>query len=289
MFVIPEKNWGRIWLILRAEIKGDIVENGFTDVVLGLSGGMDSSLVAALAVDALGKDHVHGVLMPSEFSSEGSVSDAELLAKNLGIQTFTLPIAPLMKTYKKTLAQAFRGTKPDVTEENLQSRIRGTLLMALSNKFRWLLLATGNKSELATGYCTMYGDLCGGLAPIGDIYKTEVYKLAEYYNKTIAQQEVIPQNVFTKAPSAELRPGQVDQDSLPPYNDLDRILYLLIEEDYPIGKISESKIPEISTEKVQEVSQMIHRTAFKRKQAPSVIIISPRTVARYDIDKRYQS
>ena len=206
MSSIPAKDWKSVWELLTSGIRDYVRKNGFTDVVLGLSGGMDSAFVAALAVDALGKDHVHGVMMPSPWSSEGSITDSEALAANLGMETFTVPISPMMEAFEKALAPAFAGRERDVTEENIQSRIRGVIMMSFSNKFHWMLLATGNKSEVAAGYCTMYGDTCGGLAPIADLYKTEVYQLAQWFNEREGMC-VIPQNIFDKAPSAELRPA----------------------------------------------------------------------------------
>lgn len=267
-----DRDWKLVWDTLVIGVREHVRKNGFSDVVLGLSGGMDSSLVAAVAVDALGRDHVHGVLMPSPWSSAGSVSDALALASNLGIATDSIAIAPMMSAYEAALAPVFAGLAEDVTEENLQSRIRGTILMAFSNKFKWMLLATGNKSELAVGYCTLYGDLSGGLAPIGDLYKTEVYALADWYN-TQRGQECIPRPVFEKAPSAELRPGQTDQDSLPPYPVLDRILHSLIEEGRAPEEIS---LPDVPAPTVDEAAAMLRRSAFKRRQAPPVIPVSSR-------------
>ena len=190
MSSISAKDWKSVWELLTSGIRDYVRKNGFTDVVLGLSGGMDSALVAALAVDALGKDHVHGVMMPSPWSSEGSITDSEALAANLGMETFTVPISPMMEAFEKALAPAFAGRERDVTEENIQSRIRGVIMMSFSNKFHWMLLATGNKSEVAAGYCTMYGDTCGGLAPIADLYKTEVYQLAQWFNHAEWQTDV---------------------------------------------------------------------------------------------------
>ena len=267
MKAIFEKDWEQVWNLLIAGTRDFLAKNGFKEVVLGLSGGMDSSLVAALAVDALGKDNVHGVLMPSPWSSTGSLTDARLLAKNLGISTVTVPIKPMMDAFDLALAPSFAGFPANVTEENIQSRIRGVILMAHSNKFNWMLLATGNKSELAVGYCTIYGDLCGSLAPIADLYKTEVYGLAAWYNSKEGR-EVIPQAVFDKAPSAELRPGQKDQDSLPDYEELDTILHAMVEEGIPQDQIA---IDGIADSEVKRVVNLVNKAAFKRRQAPTLL------------------
>ena len=267
MSSIPAKDWKTVWGLLTSGIHEHVRKNGFTDVVLGLSGGMDSALVAALAVDALGKEHVHGVMMPSPWSSEGSITDSELLAANLGMETFTVPIAPMLDAFEKALAPAFAGKERDVTEENIQARIRGVILMSFSNKFRWMLMATGNKSELAAGYCTMYGDMCGSLAPIADLYKTEVYQLARWFNEREGKLS-IPQNIFDKAPSAELRPGQTDQDSLPAYDVLDSILHALIEESKPAVDI---ELPGIPREQIERVLELVRRSAFKRLQAAPLL------------------
>ena len=267
MSSIPAKDWKSVWELLTSGIRDYVRKNGFTDVVLGLSGGMDSALVAALAVDALGKDHVHGVMMPSPWSSEGSITDSEALAANLGMETFTVPISPMMEAFEKALAPAFAGRERDVTEENIQSRIRGVIMMSFSNKFHWMLLATGNKSEVAAGYCTMYGDTCGGLAPIADLYKTEVYQLAQWFNEREGMC-VIPQNIFDKAPSAELRPGQKDQDSLPEYDMLDSILHALIEES---KRAEDIELPGVTPEDVNRVQSLMRRSAFKRLQLPPLL------------------
>lgn len=214
-----------IWHALVLGVQDYARKCRFSKVVLGLSGGVDSSLVAAIASAALGKENVLGVLMPSPYSSEHSISDALALAENLGIKTNILPIGELMKDYDKTLGELFAGTEFGLAEENIQSRIRGNLLMAIANKFGYLLLSTGNKSEMAVGYCTLYGDMNGGLAVIADVPKTRVYSICRWLNR---DREIIPENVIIKAPSAELKPGQVDQDSLPPYEILDDILQRLI-------------------------------------------------------------
>ncbi|MBI1745964.1 MAG: NAD+ synthase [Acidobacteria bacterium] len=234
---------------------------GFRKVVLGVSGGIDSALTAALAVAALGSENVLAVAMPSPYSSPGSTADAAVLAKNLGVECLTLPVTEIFQSYKNTLRPAFSGRGEDVTEENLQARIRGTLLMALSNKFGYLVLSTGNKSELATGYCTLYGDMSGGLAVISDVPKTMVYQLARYVNRN---GELIPQASLTKPPSAELRPNQCDQDSLPPYDILDGILRMYIEELKSIGDIVAAGYARTM---VEDVIRRVDANEYKRKQA----------------------
>jgi NAD+ synthase/NAD+ synthase (glutamine-hydrolysing) len=245
---------------------------GFPRAVLGLSGGIDSALTAAIAADALGAGNVTGVLMPSPFSSRGSIDDSLALARNLGIETLTLPIAEAMRAMNETLADAFAGAAPDVTEENIQARIRGNLLMALSNKRHALLLTTGNKSELAVGYCTLYGDMSGGLAVIADVPKTMVYQVAKWLNETRGQA-VIPDAIFTKAPSAELRPDQTDQDSLPPYDVLDAILQRHIE-----GQQSAEEIVKAGFDRptVERVLGLVRRAEFKRKQAAPGLKVTDR-------------
>jgi NAD+ synthase (glutamine-hydrolysing) len=241
---------------------------GFSRVHLGLSGGIDSALVAVLAVEALGADNVEVFGMPSRYSSEGSVTDARRLAENLGLTLNLLPIEDIFRSYLKSLQPVFASRKPDVTEENLQARIRGALLMAYSNKFGSLLLTTGNKSELATGYATLYGDMCGGLAVIGDLLKTQVYGLARSIN---ARKPVIPEAVFTKAPSAELRPDQTDQDSLPPYETLDRILDLYLLDNKSADQIAGEGV---QLELARSVIRMVERAEYKRRQAPPVLKVS---------------
>jgi NAD+ synthase/NAD+ synthase (glutamine-hydrolysing) len=245
---------------------------GFRRAVLGLSGGIDSSLTAAVAVEALGAAHVVGVLMPSPYSSRGSVDDSLALAKNLGIETLTLPIASAMDAMTLTLRDAFAGTSPDVTEENIQARIRGNLLMALSNKRKALLLTTGNKSELAVGYCTLYGDMSGGLGVIADVPKTMVYRVARWLNDS-SGRPVIPEPVFAKAPSAELRPNQTDQDSLPPYDILDDILQRHIERHEPADTIVSAGF---DPDTVRRVLRMVRAAEFKRKQAAPGLKVTDR-------------
>jgi NAD+ synthase (glutamine-hydrolysing) len=250
---------------------GDYVRKcGFPGVLLGLSGGIDSAVTAALAVQALGPDKVLGVSMPGRYSSEGSVSDALLLSKNLGIKCISIPIEGPFKAYLQALDASFAGLAPDVTEENLQARIRGTLLMALSNKLRKLLLTTGNKSELSMGYCTLYGDMNGGLAAISDVPKTVVYALARHINKT---HPVIPPASISKPPSAELRPNQTDQDSLPPYEVLDAIVEAYIEDGLDVMEIAALGYP---AELVARILRTVDRNEYKRRQAAPGLRITPK-------------
>jgi len=245
---------------------------GFKSVVLGLSGGIDSAVTAALAVAALGSDKVVGVSMPSRFSSDHSITDAQKLAENLKIQFHIVPIKQLHDAYEQTLAVPFAACKPDVTEENLQARIRGALLMAFSNKFNHLLLTTGNKSEIAVGYCTLYGDMCGGLAVISDVPKTTIWELSRWINQH-AGQELIPESSIVKVPSAELRPNQTDQDSLPPYPLLDAILYRYVEEEKGVGQIISEGFDE---QTVLKVVKLIDRSEYKRRQAAPGIKVTSR-------------
>jgi NAD+ synthase (glutamine-hydrolysing) len=251
-------------------------KNGFKHVVIGLSGGIDSSLVAAVAVEALGKENVTGVTMPSPYSSSGTRGDAKRLAKNLGIDFLTLPITPVFKGFKRTVAGPFKGMKEDVAEENIQARIRGTLLMALSNKFGWLVLTTGNKSEIAVGYSTLYGDMAGGFAVIKDVPKTLVYEVSRHVNAR-AGRSVIPQSVFDRAPSAELRPDQTDQDTLPPYPELDAILQAYVEEDRGVSDLVARGFAE---ETVRRVVRMVDVNEYKRRQGPIGVKITPRAFGR---------
>ena len=259
-----------IWNALVLGVRDYARKTRFRKVLLGLSGGVDSALTAAIAADAMGPDNVLGVMMPSVYSSEGSVTDSEALARNLGIQTLTLPIGPIMNTYDATLADAFRGLPPDVTEENIQSRIRGNLLMALSNKFGPLLLTTGNKSEMSVGYCTLYGDMNGGLAVIADLPKMMVYRVSRWRNQ---RNHVIPESTLTKPPSAELRPDQTDQDSLPPYELLDQILELHVEQSQSAEEIIAQGFDE---QTVRRVLRLVRIAEFKRKQAAPVLKVTSR-------------
>ena len=251
-------------------------KNGFKRVVVGLSGGIDSSLVAAVAVEALGRENVAGVGMPSAYSSTGTRRDAQRLAKTLGIEFLTIPITRLLNAYKRALGKAFKGMKEDVTEENIQARIRGNLLMALSNKFGWLVLTTGNKSEYSVGYTTLYGDMAGGFAVIKDVPKMLVYEVARHVN-TRAGRAVIPETVFTRAPSAELRPNQTDQDTLPPYDLLDRILEGYVEEDQGVNDLIARSFP---ADTVRRVVSMVDANEYKRRQAPIGVKITPRAFGR---------
>ena len=249
---------------------------GFGKVLIALSGGIDSSLVAAIAVDALGPDNVVGVSMPSRFSSEGSVIDAKLLADNLGIELWTLPIEASFNALMDTLAPQFEGTDWGVAEENIQSRVRGNLIMALSNKLGWLVLTTGNKSEMATGYATIYGDMSGGFAVIKDVPKVMCYDLARYRN-SVEEEPLIPLSVMDKPPSAELRPDQLDEDNLPPYEELDPILKAYVEDDLSFDEIiSLGNDPEV----VKKVIGLVDRSEYKRRQAAPGIKITPRNFGR---------
>jgi NAD+ synthase (glutamine-hydrolysing) len=244
-------------------------KTGFTKAVIGLSGGIDSAVTATLAVDALGAANVRGITLPSSISSDHSVSDSEALARNLGIRFVEIPIAGLVDSAEAALAPLFAGTPPNVAEENIQARARGLLLMAVSNKFNEILLTTGNKSEMAVGYCTLYGDMAGGLAVLSDVPKTTVYRLAEHLN---LHGERIPRNTIDKAPSAELRPDQKDEDSLPPYDVLDAILELYIERGMARAEIVARGF---DRETVDEVVGKVDRNEYKRKQAAPGLKITP--------------
>ena len=259
--------------IYRALVVGTrdyVIKNGFKKVVLGLSGGIDSALTACVAVDALGSDNVAGVLMPSEFSSRGSIEDSEQLGKNLGMELLTISITDVLLSFTSALKAGFKSAMPDVTEENLQARIRGNYLMALSNKFGWLVLSTGNKSEVSTGYCTLYGDMAGGFAILKDVMKTTVYRLAEYCGR-------IPRPIIDKPPSAELRPNQLDTDSLPPYEVLDPILKAYVEEDHSFSEIVDMGFDE---QLVRRVIRLVDTNEYKRRQAAPGVKITPRAFGR---------
>ncbi len=273
------KPLGRLAEIYAALVLGTgdyIRKNGFRTVLIGLSGGIDSALTAAIAVDALGKEGVVGVTMPSPYSSKGSVEDSEVLAKSLGIRLTKIPITEILQAYLKTLSPSFKGLRPDVTEENIQARIRGNILMALSNKLGWLVLTTGNKSEMSVGYCTLYGDMAGGYAVLKDVPKTLVYELAKFRNKKEGK-EIIPRRVFTKPPSAELRPDQKDEDSLPPYPVLDPILQAYVEEDKGVEEIAKMGFKE---DLVKNVINMVDRNEYKRRQSPPGVKITHRALGK---------
>ena len=263
-------------LALELGVHDYVEKNGFGDVVIGLSGGIDSALTAALCVEALGPDRVHGVSMPSRYSSEGTRGDAQRLAESLGIDFREIPIEPMVEAYDGALASQFAGRETDLTEENLQARVRGTLLMALSNKFGWLVIATGNKSELSVGYSTLYGDLAGGFALIKDVYKTDVFRLTRWLNER-AGRELIPVSIIERAPSAELRADQLDEDSLPPYPKLDRVLEAYVELDRSREELSQDGFdPEV----VDRALSMIDRAEYKRRQAPPGVKLRPKAFGR---------
>ncbi|MDH7603623.1 MAG: NAD+ synthase [Melioribacter sp.] len=243
-------------------------KTGFKKALVGLSGGIDSALVTYIAVKALGKENVHVVMMPSKYSTEGSIKDSEKLIRNLSISSDKISIQPVFDKTIEMLKDAFKGKAEDITEENIQSRIRGLYLMALSNKHGYLLCTTGNKSEMATGYATLYGDMCGALAVIGDVYKTQVYQIVDYINRN---EEIIPKEIIQKAPSAELRPNQKDQDTLPPYDLLDKILKMYLEEQKELNEISKA-IGDYDV--VKKVLRMVDINEFKRKQSAPVLRIS---------------
>ncbi|MEE8369663.1 MAG: NAD+ synthase [Dehalococcoidia bacterium] len=283
----PLEEEAEVYAALVTGTRDYVRKTGFTRAVIALSGGIDSSLVAAIAVDALGKENVSGIAMPSRYSSEGSVRDARELADKLGIELMIIPIEPAHAAYLEMLAGPFGGGESGVAEENIQSRVRGNLIMALSNRFNWLVLTTGNKSEMATGYATLYGDMAGGFAVIKDVPKTLVYRLSRYRNRS-GGQPLIPQSVLTKPPSAELRPDQLDQDSLPPYEVLDPILEAYVEEDKSLEEIVAMGYDYAI---VVRVIRMVNRNEYKRRQAPPGVKITPRAFGRdrrLPIANRYQ-
>jgi NAD+ synthase (glutamine-hydrolysing) len=251
-------------------------KNKFTDVVIGLSGGIDSTIVAVIAAEALGSDHVHGVSMPSRYSSDHSKSDAERLAENLGLDYRTVSIEPAFQAYIDMLGPSFEGRTPGLTYENIQSRCRGQPLMALSNKFGWMVLTTGNKSEMAVGYFTIYGDSVGGYAVIKDVLKTRVYDICRYVNR-VRGEEIIPEGVISKPPSAELRPDQRDDQSLPPYEVLDPILALYVEGDWTASEIIEAGHDEAI---VRRVTRLVDIAEYKRYQCPPGVKVTPKAFGR---------
>ena len=263
-------------LALELGLRDYVEKNGFRDVVIGLSGGIDSALTAALAAEALGSGRVHCVSMPSRYSSEGTRGDARRLAEGLGVDFREIPIEEIVAAFAAALEPAFGDLPPDLTEENLQARVRGVLLMALSNKFGWLVVATGNKSELSVGYATLYGDMAGGFALLKDVFKTDVFRLARHLNER-AGHEVIPQSIVDRAPSAELRAGQRDEDSLPPYAELDRVLEAYVELDRSREELANDGFePEL----VERALAMIDRAEYKRRQAPPGVKLRPKAFGR---------
>ena len=265
-FALPEDEEIGCGLILG--LRDYIRKCGFRDVVIGLSGGIDSAVTAALAVEALGAEHVTGIAMPSKFSSQGSIDDARALANNLGIRFHIVPIDPIYQPYEKSIDELFGEKKFDITNENVQARIRGNILMAWSNRTGAMVLSTGNKSEMAVGYCTLYGDMAGGLALLGDVYKTMIYRIARWLNR---KRAVIPQSSITKPPSAELRPNQTDQDSLPPYDILDAVLKMYIEEWKEVDEIASHGFDK---ELVKRVLKLVDTNEFKRRQAAPTVRVS---------------
>jgi NAD+ synthase (glutamine-hydrolysing) len=261
---------------LELGLKDYVRKNGFSEIVVGLSGGIDSAVVAALGVQALGPERVHCVSMPSRYSSEGTRGDAQRLAENLGCDFREIAIEPIVESYIAALAPSFEGREPDLTEENLQARIRGTFLMALSNKFGWLLVATGNKSEMSVGYATLYGDMAGGFALIKDVFKTDVFRLARYLNEREGR-ELIPQSIIDRAPSAELRADQLDEDSLPPYPALDRVLAAYVEDDRSLDELAGDGFDE---DVVHRAVSLIDRAEYKRRQAPPGVRLRQKAFGR---------
>jgi len=283
------------WRALVLGVRDYLGKNGFPGAIIGLSGGIDSALVLAVAVDALGADKVRTVMMPSPYTASMSLDDAREMARRLGVRHAEIRIEPMFEAFRRSLAPAFEGLPEDATEENIQARIRGTLLMALSNKTGAIVLTTGNKSEMATGYCTLYGDMAGGFAVIKDVAKTLVYRLAQWKNRQPVRRAdgtigpVIPERIITRAPSAELRPDQTDQDSLPPYDVLDAILGHYMEDDWSVEQIVAAGF-ERST--VERVTHLIKVNEYKRRQAPVGIRITHRAFGRdwrYPITSRFRA
>lgn len=273
------------WQALVTGVRDYLGKNGFPGAIIGLSGGIDSALVLAVAVDALGPERVRAVMMPSRYTADISRVDARDMAERLGVRYEEIAIEPMFEAFRSSLAPQFAGRAEDTTEENLQARVRGTLLMALSNKFGSIVLTTGNKSEMATGYATLYGDMAGGFAVLKDLYKTFVFRLSNWRN-TLG--EVIPQNIIDRPPSAELKPDQKDQDSLPPYEVLDAIIEAYMERDESPRQIIAAGLPEAE---VRRTVAMLKRNEYKRRQAPVGIRVTPRGFGRdwrYPITSRYQ-
>jgi NAD+ synthase (glutamine-hydrolysing) len=288
--VAPETSVeAQVYAALVLGVRDYINKNGFPGAIIGLSGGVDSALVLAVACDALGPERVRAVMMPSRYTANISTTDAAEMARRVGVRYDEIAIAPMFDAFRASLAGEFAGRAEDATEENIQARIRGTLLMALSNKFGSLVLTTGNKSEMAVGYCTLYGDMAGGFAVIKDIAKTLVYRLCHYRNAatSYAQQDIIPERILTRAPSAELRDNQTDQDSLPPYDTLDAIMRMFMEEDRSLAEIVAAGF---APDDVKRVTRLIKINEYKRRQAPIGIRVTHRAFGRdwrYPITSRY--
>ena len=273
---MPLGDLDQMRLALEVGLRDYVEKNGFGDVVVGISGGIDSALTAALAAEALGPGRVHCVSMPSPFSSDATCSDAQRAAESLGVDFREIPIEAIVEAFGSALAPSFAGHERDTTEENIQARVRGTLLMALSNKHGWLVLATGNKSELSVGYATLYGDMAGGFALLKDVFKTDVWRLALHLNER-AGRELIPASIIERAPSAELAHGQLDQDSLPPYDVLDPVLEAYVELD----RSKEELVAEgFDEELVTRVVAMVDRAEYKRRQAPPGVKLRPKAFGR---------
>lgn len=283
----PLDNLSSLYQAMVVGLRDYVNRNRFPGVVLGLSGGIDSALSAAVAVDALGADRVRCVMLPSKYTSKRSLDDAAACAKALGVPYETIPIEPAYQAFDSMLAPTFKGTKPDITEENLQSRIRGVTLMALSNKFGHMVLTTGNKSEMSVGYATLYGDMCGGYSVLKDVYKMTVYALSHWRNANRPLESlgpegvVIPPAIIERAPTAELRENQTDQDSLPPYEQLDAILEMLVEKEMPVREIVAAGQPE---DVVRRIQHLLYVAEYKRRQAPPGVKLTPRNFGR---DRRY--
>lgn len=285
---LPVEPEAEVYQALVMGTRDYIRKNGFRDVCIGLSGGIDSAVVAAIAVDAIGREHVHGVFMPSPFTSRASREDVGALVKNLGINCTTVPITPLYKAYLRTFRKLFVGLKPDTTEENIQARIRGNILMAMSNKFGWLVLTTGNKSEMSVGYATLYGDMAGGFAVIKDVPKTLVYAISAWRNLQ-AGSPLIPERILVKEPTAELKDNQKDTDSLPPYDILDPVLKAYIEEEKSFAELISSRC---DAECARKIVRLVDLSEYKRRQSPPGIKITERAFGkdrRFPITNRYKS